>query len=134
MKAQFKVTQLLGQQALVEGTDSAGATGSVVLDTREWDSIKADQAFSQATEDFEAAVEKFFKPITDAAEAANVKLNSVTPTDAAAYVVVQERVEGVQAQDEVLHHLSHDSIVLRLIEEKKVNRLKWVGDQLVVTA
>lgn len=128
--SQFITTRLSGGRALIEGTDFKGVTNSVVVDTAQWDEVTGHTAFSQATADFDAAVEKFFAPL----EAAADKLKSALerPTDATSYVVLQE---GQDAQPAVAQHivkLNRDSILLRIVEQGDFDRLMWVKDQLEV--
>jgi hypothetical protein len=130
--AQFTTTRLVDGRALVAGQDRNGVSGQTVVDATEWDEINADQRYNTAVADFDAKVEAFFAPLVEAAEAANKALT--IDKDPVSYVVVQEAVEGTKAQDEILHHLSNDSIVLRLIEDGAFDRLVWVGDDLVVVA
>ena len=64
----FTVQNMLGDQALVSGTDIRGNEGQAIVSTLQWDELNARKDFSAATEDFDAAVEEFFKPLTEAAE------------------------------------------------------------------
>jgi hypothetical protein len=129
--AQFTTTRLVDGRVLVAGQDINGVSGQTVVDATEWDEVNADQAYSKAVEDFDSAVEEFFAPLLAAVD--NLNSTIEVPRDPASYVVVQEAVEGVPAQERVLHHLSSDSIVLRLIEQGDHDRLVWVGGELVVT-
>lgn len=126
----FTINRLVGGRAVVSGTDKFGTTNQVVVDTTQWDEINASTAFDQATEAFEAAVEDFFKPLTEAAEKINKQLNK--PNDPLSYVVLHEGSEGVPAQAEQLIKLNKDSIVLRLVGAGNTDRLVWVGDNLEV--
>ena len=124
----FTTQRLVGSRVLVGGSDVFGNTGQVILDSTQWDDINADKAYDQATEAFDSAVEAFFAPLTEAAE----KLGATAkgrPVDPATYVVLREAVEGQAAQPEQLIKLSHDSVVLRLVEQNAgTSRLIWVGD------
>jgi hypothetical protein len=126
----FNTKKLTGSRVVVEGTDLAGNSGTTVVSSAQWDEINQRGEFSQAQQAFDDAVEEFFAPLTEAAE----KLaNSVSrPTDSISYVVQQEEIVGQAAQPQVLVRLSHDSIVLRLIESGNTDRLVWVGDKLEV--
>lgn len=121
----FTVQNMLGDQALVSGTDLRGNEGQAIVSTLQWDELRARKDFSAATEDFDAAVEEFFKPLTEAAEKLSSTAKGKTP-DSASYVVLSEGVEGVQSKPAQLVQLSKDSIVLRLIEEGNTDRLVWV--------
>lgn len=126
----FTTQKLVGSRVLVKGADSSGTEGQTILDSTQWDEINSHTAFDKATEAFEAAVESFFAPLTEATEAINKALNK--PNDPLSYVVLHEAVEGTAPQAEQLIKLSHDSIVLRLIEQGDHDRLVWVGDELEV--
>lgn len=130
MSATFTITRLLAGRALVKGTDVFGTEGKVILDTTEWDRVNEDKAYDTAQEAFAEAVNTFFAPLLEAAEAANKTINN--PQDPASYIVKREAVEGVEAVEEILIRLSHDSIVLRLIEQGNYDRLVWVGDALEI--
>jgi hypothetical protein len=129
--ANFTTTRLVDGRVLVAGSDKYSVSGQTVVDATEWDEVNADSAYSKAAEDFDAAVADFFAPLTAAADKLNESLE--VPQDADSYVVISEAVEGVEAKDRVLHHLSNDSIILRLVERGDHDRLVWVNDQLVVT-
>lgn len=128
--SQFTTRNLTGERVLVKGTDIDGTTNKTVLDGSQWAALNARDDISQAEEQFAAAVEKFFKPLTDAAEAAAKAVE--TPGDSIGYVVVEEGSEGVPATPRQIVELTHDSIVLRLIEQGDTDRLLWVGDSLEV--
>lgn len=129
--AVFTTTRLVNNRVMVAGEDARGNKGQMTVDSTEWDEVCADQAFSRATADFDAAVESFFAPLTEAAE--KVASTYAKPVDPAGYVVLAEGVEGQPAQPEQLVKLSTDSIILRLIDEDQTDRLVWVSeDQLDV--
>ena len=127
----FTTTRLVGARVMVKGTDVFGTEGQTVVDSTQWDEVNANTEFDQATEAFEAAVQEFFAPITEAAEKLNSSMKR--PDDPASYVVLKEAVEGVQAEPAQLVRLSKDSVVLRLIEQGDTDRLVWVNDELEVT-
>lgn len=130
----FTVQYMLGDQALVSGTDLAGNTGKTMVSTTQWEELKSRKNFSSAVEDFDAKVEEFFAPLVKAAEAAQQATAPKAP-DALSYVVLKEGVEGVPAEQSEIVELTHDSIVLRLIEEGKTDRLTWVDEStLGITA
>ena len=123
----FHVQNMIGGQALVSGTDKLGNEGKTIVSTTQWGELNARANFSKATEDFDAAVEKFFAPLTKAARKAERKLNR-QKQDPAEYVVLTEGTEGVEAQPAEIVQLSRDSIILRLIEEDNTDRLVWVDE------
>lgn len=120
----FTVQSMLGNQALVSGTDSLGNTGKTVVDTSQWDELIARDNYSAAVEDFESAVAEFFAPLTEAAEAAAEA--SVPQSDPMEYVVLKEGVDHVAGQPDEVVALTRDSIILRLISEEQTDRLIWV--------
>ena len=83
----FTTSRLTGERVLVRGTDVFGTTGSTVLDSSQWTEVNSRKEFSQATDEFDAAVQAFFAPLTEAAEKINKKLEK--PTDACRYVVLR---------------------------------------------
>lgn len=127
----FKTQALTGNRVLVsEGTGKN--TKSVVLDGSQWAEIKAARAFADADEAFNETVAEFFRPITDAAEAANKAID--VPTDELEFIVLAEGVEGVASEPAHVVQLTKDSQILRLIEEGDTSRLVWVGDELDILA
>lgn len=124
----FQVQNMLGNKALVTGTDVAGNSGRMTVDTTQWDELTARSNFSKAVEDFDAEVEKFFAPITKAAKKAEKKMAKAQAPDPASYIVLKEGTEGVAAEPAQLVSLTTDSIILRLIEEGDTDRLVWVDE------
>jgi hypothetical protein len=123
----FSVQTMLGNTALVQGTDIAGNTGKTIVSTTQWEELKSRTEFSSATEDFDRAVEEFFAPLTEAAEKA-AKALSGKPQDSAEFVVLNEAVEGTPSKPADIIQLTRDSIILRLIEEGNTDRLVWVDE------
>lgn len=128
----FTITNLVGSRALVQGTDRFGVKGEVVLDASQWIELQAHTDFNKASADFDAAVEKFFEPLTKAqdklADAMKAKLDDVET------LVLEEAVEGSPGREARVVRLTKDSQVLRLIEEGKADdRLIWVNDTLEIT-
>lgn len=123
----FTVQNMLGDQALVSGTDHLGNEGKTIVSTTQWDELNARTNFSKATADFDAEVEKFFKPLTKAAKKAQ-KAMEVKAQDPAEYIVLKEAVEGTKSEPAQVVALSRDSIILRLIEEGNTDRLVWVDE------
>lgn len=123
----FHVQNMIGGQALVSGTDKLGNEGKTVVSTTQWDELNARSNFSKATEDFNAAVEEFFAPLTEAAKKAERELDR-QKQDPAEYVVLTEGTEGAEAKPAEIIQLTRDSIILRLIEEGDTDRLMWVDE------
>ncbi len=131
----FTTTLLVnGGGTLVQGTDVNGVYGQTVVDSSQWEEIKADQNFSAAAADFDKAVDKFFAPILKAAEKLEAKIEVNTTPDPISYIVLKEPVEGVAPEAGDLRRLTRDSMVLRLIESGNTDRLVWVDGNLEVTA
>jgi hypothetical protein len=128
----FSITRLVGDRAVVKGTDVFGVEGQTTVFTTQWDEINANTAYDQATEAFEAAVEEFFAPLTKAAEAMHQSVSR--PSDSVGYVVLREAQDAVPAQAEHIVKLTKDSVVLRLVEQGDFDRLVWVGEDLEVLA
>lgn len=121
----FTVQNMLGSKALVSGVDDLGNTGSVVLDTTQWDEIQTNARFSTAKADFDAAVNEFFAPLVEAAEAAEAAAQQTY--DELEYVVVTEAQEGQPSVEQEILELTRDSIILRIIESGDTSRLIWVS-------
>jgi hypothetical protein len=126
----FTTRNLTGERVLVSGQDIDGTTNKTVLDASQWIALNERDDVSQAQADFESAVEAFFKPLTDAADAAAKAID--TPKDGIGYVVIEEGEEPTAGKRRQVVTLTHDSIVLRLIEQGDTDRLLWVGDKLEV--
>lgn len=129
----FSVTTLSGHRALVRGTDNHGTTDETVLDTTQWDEIKSHFAGDSALADFDAAVEEFFAPLTEAKEAFEAAVKA-RETDPLAELVVHEPIEATAGHAGLSYTLTKDSQVLRLIEEGQADRLLWVKGSLEITA
>lgn len=129
----FTITNLAGDRALVTGTDFAGTAGKLLVDASEWNEFNANNKHMDAHDAFDAAVEEFFAPLNDAVAA--LKDTGKPKLDPLFFVTVQEGSAAVEATAEVVVHLSHDSAVLRLIEQNPAtDRLLWVNDALEILA
>ena len=130
--SEFNTTILAGQRVLVTGSKKNQQT---ILDSTEWDSIKAHQAFHLAGDAFDEAVTAFFAPIVEAAEKANAALaESLPKRDDAFVVVLSEGIEGVEEVEPEVVQLGRDAAILRMIESGDTSRLIWVGDTIEITA
>ena len=78
------------------------------------------------------ARKEFFAPLVEAAEKAQKTVE--VPTDAIAYVTLEEATEGTPATPGQVVKLNHDSIVLRILESGDTDRLVWVDGGLEVLA
>lgn len=130
--SEFNTTILAGQRVLVTGSKKNQQT---ILDSTEWDSIKAHQAHHLAGDAFDEAVTAFFAPIVEAAEKANAALvESLPKRDDAFVIVLSEGTEGVEEVEPEVIQLGRDAAILRMIEEGNTDRLVWVGDTIEITA
>ena len=130
--SEFNTTILAGQRVLVTGSKKNQQT---ILDSTEWDSVKAHQAYHLAGEAFDEAVTAFFAPIIEAAEKADAALaESLPKRDDAFVIVLSEGTEGVEAVEPEVIQLGRDAAILRMIESGDTSRLIWVGDTIEITA
>lgn len=120
-------TPLIGGAVLVKGTDSTGTDGTAVIRSEIWTQVKEYRAKKEAQSGFDAEVLKFFKPLTDAAEAFNATVES----DGLDVVVINEGTEGIDAVEAEKVRLDAAGTVLRILEEGDHDLLRWVGDELV---
>jgi hypothetical protein len=127
--AKLAVTPLASGGYLVEGQDSKGVDGSTILRSDRWDYVQHLRAHEVADAEFDAAVEKFFAPLTKAAEKAVAAVTG--RTNEFATVTIGETVEGKQAQ---VIELDEAGVILRLIDEGKTDHLRWISGDLVATA
>lgn len=133
MTATFNTTALANERVLVSGTDKFGTTNQIVLCAAEYNEINARFTVDAATETFNAEVEAFFAPLTEAIEKRDDAQRRTKALDPAQFVVVQEHVCATEGQDAIILKLSHDSSVLTLIDAGDFERLIWVGDNLEIT-
>ena len=128
----FTTTALANEFFLVEGTDVRGRYGEHILDGSEWLEIKRALGTDTAKAELDAAVEEFFKPLVEAADAFAAAKAPVV--DALSVVVLNEGTTGEPAREREVIHLSQASQILRAIEEGTTDRLLWVDGELVITA
>lgn len=128
----FSTNTLVGDRVLVTGTDVFGESGKTIVDASQWNELALRKDVSKATADFDAAVEAFYAPLTEAADKAEVAMKGNRPDDASAYVVITEATEGVPANAGQTVRLTRDSVILRLIEEQNTDRLVWVDGTIEV--
>ena len=128
----FTVTALANEHFLVEGTDVRGNSGECVVYGGDWLEIKRALGTDTAKEQLDAAIEEFFKPLVEAADAFAAAKAPVV--DALSVVVLNEGTAGELAREREVVHLSRDSQILRAIEEGATDRLLWVDGELVITA
>lgn len=129
----FNTTKLAGQRVLVQ--DNTGERFEI-LDSAEWDEVKLHRAHHEASDAFDYAVQEFFAPLLEAADAAaeNLALLAAEANDPAFTIVVSEGTEGVEAEPAETITLSRDSAILRMIESGDTSRLVWVGNRIEIIA
>ena len=127
----FDLTMLAGGQALVTGSKPKQ---HCVLDASQWIQIKQHQARIEAEEVFDATVEEFYKPLTEAAGEYESRLGQIMKADPAFEYVIQPGAEGTEKTSREVYYLDDASVILRMIESGDTSRLIWVGDQILITA
>lgn len=127
----FTKLNLSNNRVVIKGTDNEGNYGETVVSSAEWTEVQRRDQHSQAHVDFDAAVEEFFKPVTDAAEKLELQFNDRS-RDPLGFVTLQEGVASTQGQDEVVIRLSKDSTILRCLDEGHEDRLVWVNSELEI--
>lgn len=129
----FSTTELTGDRVLVTGVDVRGMIGEVVVDASQWRQIKRRQTKKEVVAEVEAAIDNLLAPVQAAIDSAKSKLE-LPKVDPLLYYVEQEGSEGVQSKPELTIKLTHDSVILRAIEEGHEDRLVWVNGTLELTA
>ena len=127
----FNLTMLAGDQALVTGSKKAQRC---VLDASQWIQLKQHKARMEAEEVFDATVEEFYKPLTEAAGEYESRLGQIMKADPAFEYVIQPGAEGTEKTSREVYYLNNTSAILRMIESGNTDRLIWVNDQILVTA
>ena len=132
MSGIFNVTELAGHRALVTGD----ANQQCILDTTERDELRLLIENREVDQMFDEDIEDFFAPLTQAAELHDRRHELLAQQfnqadDPAFSLVLKEAVEGVEGVEEERVILSHDSVVLRLIDSGRTDRLVWVGNDRI---
>lgn len=130
----FSVARLLNHRAQVSGTDVNSVTNSTVLDTTQWDELKADEQYRTASDEFDAKVKDFFSDLVDAIAERDEQAVKVAAVDPVTYVEIEPGVDAVLGRAPNRVKLNKDSQILRLIESKQDDRLVWVGNDLEILA
>lgn len=128
----FTTTALANENFLVEGTDVRGKYGECVIYGGEWLAIKRTLGTDTAKAQLDAAIDEFFKPLVEAADAFAAAKAPVV--DALSVVVLDEGTTGEPAREREVVVLGQSSQILRAIEEGATDRLLWVDGSLVITA
>ena len=127
----FDLTMLAGGQALITGDKPKQRC---VLDATQWVQIKQHQQLIEAEEVFDATVEEFYKPLTEAAGEYESRLGQIVKADPAFEYVLQPGTEGTEKTSREVYYLDNASAILRMIESGNTDRLIWVNDQILITA
>ena len=127
----FNLTMLAGDKALVTGSKPEQRC---VLNATQWIQIKQHQARIEAEEVFDATVEEFYKPLTEAAGEYESRLGQIMKADPAFEYVIQPGAEGTEKTSREVYYLDNASAILRMIESGNTDRLIWVNDQILITA
>ena len=118
----FTTTALANGSVLVTGADGTRSY-QTLLDGRGFASIKQHEAVDMAEKDYDQKVRDFFAPLTDAAVALG---EAARPTiDPAFIYIVEEGEEPVEGKPATIIELDEDTVILRLIEQGRVDRLQW---------
>ena len=128
----FELTALSNDQYLVMGMDNWGVSGQQIVDGTQWNELSHTSAADAAKAYLDTAIAEFFKPISEALEAAKSAVS--VNTDDLAFIVVKEPSKGTRATLGEVINLSKDSQIIRAIKEGRTDRLRWVNDTLVILA
>lgn len=127
----FTVTRLANHRAVIKGNDADGNEGSQLVDTTQWDELKADENTRTAQDVFDAAAEEFLRPLTEALDDLELARARASAKDPVSYIEIAPAVTAVPGSPAQRVALSHDSQLLRLVESDQ-SRLIWVNDQLEI--
>ena len=124
----FKTTKLAGHRVLVQGSEK---DQTCILDSSEWDEVRGHLTAHVASEEYDAAIERFFAPITRAADKLNATLaKAMGPTDSRSQIVINPGVEAVGGIEPEIIELGRDATILRMIESDHTEQLIWVGSSI----
>ena len=125
----FTTTALLGHEYLVSEGDKRA-----LLDGTQFDALNHLTKVDDAEQAFDDALRLHMADINAAADAFDAAVNVEEDTDT--YVVLTEKVDGVEAVEEKRMKLSIDTIILRtLAADPNSDRVIWIGnDRLGVRA
>ena len=125
----FTVTYLAGDRALVQED-----THQIILDAEEYLAMKLRQEKTGLIAQFDQSVADFFKPLTDMADKIKSVKEQENRIDPDFHFVLAEGTEGEEPVRREVYRLEKDTVILRLIEEGRTERLIWIGDQLEILA
>lgn len=125
----FTVTYLAGDRALVQED-----THQIILDAEEYLAMKLHQEKTGLIAQYDQSVADFFKPLTDMADKIKSVEEQENRIDPDFHFVLTEGTEGEEPVRREVYRLEKDTVILRLIEEGRTERLIWIGDQLEILA
>lgn len=125
----FTVTYLAGDRALVQED-----THQIILDAEEYLAMKLRQEKTGLIAQYDQSVADFFKPLTDVADKIKSVEEQENRIDPDFHFVLAEGTEGEEPVRREVYRLEKDTVILRLIEEGRTERLIWIGDQLEILA
>ena len=125
----FTVTYLAGDRALVQED-----THQIILDAEEYLAMKLRQEKTGLIAQYDQSVADFFKPLTDVADKIKSVEEQGNRIDPDFHFVLAEGTEGEEPVRREVYQLEKDTVILRLIEEGRTERLIWIGDQLEILA
>lgn len=125
----FTVTYLAGDRALVQED-----THQIIIDAEEYLAMKLRQEKTGLIAQYDQSVADFFKPLTDVADKIKSVEEQENRIDPDFHFVLAEGTEGEEPVRREVYRLEKDTVILRLIEEGRTERLIWIGDQLEILA
>lgn len=125
----FTVTYLAGDRALVQED-----THQIIIDAEEYLAMKLRQEKTGLIAQYDQSVADFFKPLTDVADKIKSVEEQENRIDPDFHFVLAEGTEGEEPVRREVYRLEKDTVILRLIEEDRTERLIWIGDQLEILA
>jgi len=125
----FTITYLAGDRALVQED-----THQIILDAEEYLAMKLRQEKTGLIAQYDQSVADFFKPLTDVADKIKSVEEQENRIDPDFHFVLAEGTEGEEPVRREVYRLEKDTVILRLIEEGRTERLIWIGDQLEILA
>lgn len=125
----FTVTYLADDRALVQED-----THQIILDAEEYLAMKLRQEKTGLIAQYDQSVADFFKPLTDVADKIKSVEEQENRIDPDFHFVLAEGTEGEEPVRREVYRLEKDTVILRLIEEGRTERLIWIGDQLEILA
>ena len=125
----FTITYLAGDRALVQED-----THQIILDAEEYLAMKLHQEKTGLIAQYDQSVADFFKPLTDMADKIKSVEEQENRIDPDFLFVLAEGTEGEEPIRREVYRLEKSTVILRLIEEGRTERLIWIGDQLEILA